>query len=252
MIILGFGIGTFQNRARAQGRLDPVSNLVQSLLLPASSRIDSFFDASSDFASGVRDAKSLREENQRLKDQLHAVNQYMESSERFAVELDRLRKTVHLDPKGRTAVYADVIGHVPYDNRITISAGADKGLKQNLAVVTVDGLLGVISTVDEKSSQVILITSKSVQIGGLVQSDGQNIPGMVHGIGPRRLSMDLPAGSIAPGSDVITTGYSENIPRGIKVGTVTEFFEDEQFGEYRATILPSAKLGLGTEVAVLK
>ena len=214
--------------------------------------MDSYFDSFSNFASGVRDAKSLREENQRLKDQLRAVSQYMESSERFAAEIERLRKVVNLDSQGRTPVYADIIGYVPYDNRITISVGANKGLKQNLAVVTVDGLLGVISTVDEKTSQVILITSKSVQIGGLVQSDGQNIPGMVHGIGPRRLSMDLPAASIAPGSDVMTTGYSENIPRGIKIGTVTEFFEDAQFGEYRATILPAAKLGLGTEVVVLK
>lgn len=243
-----------QNRARAGGALDPVSRLIQAPLKPIILSLDSAADQSNTFWSGVRDASQLRIENQKLEAELTAVRNYLDSASAQESRIRDLRGTMNLPGLGKEKVFADIIAFVPYDNRITLSAGKDKGITPNLPVVTVNGLLAIVSTVSEKTSQATLLTSSAVQVGGLVQGLAP-VPGLVKGQTSQRLVMDVfdDAGlEIAPGANVVTTGYSEFIPRGIKIGTVTETFRDVDFGVRRVFILPSARIGMTKEVVILK
>jgi rod shape-determining protein MreC len=243
-----------QNRARAGGALDPVSRLIQAPLKPIILSLDSAADQSNTFWSGVRDASQLRIENQKLEAELTAVRNYLDSASAQESRIRDLRGTMNLPGLGKEKVFADIIAYVPYDNRITLSAGKDKGITPNLPVVTVNGLLAIVSTVSEKTSQATLLTSSAVQVGGLVQGLAP-VPGLVKGQTSQRLVMDVfdDAGlEIAPGANVVTTGYSEFIPRGIKIGTVTETFRDVDFGVRRVFILPSARIGMTKEVVILK
>lgn len=243
-----------QNRARAGGSLDPVSRLIQAPLKPIILSLDSAADQSNIFWSGVRDASQLRIENQKLKAELTAVRNYLDSASAQESRIRDLRGTMNLPGLGKEKVFVDIIAYVPYDNRITLSAGKDKGITPNLPVVTVNGLLAIVSTVSEKTSQATLLTSSAVQVGGLVQGLAP-VPGLVKGQTSQRLVMDVfdDAGlEIAPGANVVTTGYSEFIPRGIKIGTVTETFRDVDFGVRRVFILPSARIGMTKEVVILK
>lgn len=243
-----------QNRARAGGSLDPVSRLIQAPLKPIILSLDSAADQSNTFWSGVRDASQLRIENQKLEAELTTVRNYLDSASVQEARIRDLRGTMNLPGLGKEKVFADIIAFVPYDNRITLSAGKDKGITPNLPVVTVNGLLAIVSTVSEKTSQATLLTSSAVQVGGLVQGLAP-VPGLVKGQTSQRLVMDVfdDAGlEIAPGANVVTTGYSEFIPRGIKIGTVTETFRDVDFGVRRVFILPSARIGMTKEVVILK
>jgi rod shape-determining protein MreC len=245
-------LGIVQNRAG--GSLDPVSRLIQAPLKPIILSLDSAADQSNTFWSGVRDASQLRIENQKLEAELTAVRNYLDSASAQESRIRDLRGTMNLPGLGKEKVFADIIAFVPYDNRITLSAGKDKGITPNLPVVTVNGLLAIVSTVSEKTSQATLLTSSAVQVGGLVQGLAP-VPGLVKGQTSQRLVMDVfdDAGlEIAPGANVVTTGYSEFIPRGIKIGTVTETFRDVDFGVRRVFILPSARIGMTKEVVILK
>jgi rod shape-determining protein MreC len=243
-----------QNRARAGGSLDPVSALIQAPLKPVIISLDGLADQSGTFWSGVRDAKQLRTENQKLKNELTAVRNYLDSADTQENRIRDLRGTMNLPGLGKQKIFADIIAYVPYDNRVTLSAGKDQGVQPNLPVVTVNGLLAIVSTVSDKTSQATLLTSSAVQVGGLVQGLAP-VPGLVKGQTSQRLVMDVfdDAGlEIAPGANVVTTGYSEFIPRGIKIGTVTETFRDVDFGVRRVFILPSARIGMTKEVVILK
>ncbi|MDI9637330.1 rod shape-determining protein MreC [Kamptonema cortianum] len=177
---------------------------------------------------------------------------YLDSAESLNNQIRQLRELLEFESPGRTKIPADIIEYVPYDNRITINAGENKGIKPNLPVISGPGLLGVVSTVDKTTSQVLLITSTSVKIGGLVIGS-PNVPGIVQGQSMRRLVMDITVSDdVVTGAAVMTTGYSQFIPRGIRIGTVIESYRDEDSGVRRAIILPAATIGVSKEVVVLK
>lgn len=57
---------------------------------------------------------------------------------------------------------------------------------------------------------------------------------------------------VKTGAEVVTTGYSEHIPRGIRIGIVSQFYKNEEFGTRFAYVIPSARIGLAKEVYILK
>ena len=171
------------------------------------------------------------------------------SADEAAQESDRLQASffTHSLVSGLRGA-ADTTG----DSRVTLNAGSDKGVVPNIAVVTARGLLGVVSTVDQHTCQVILVTSGSIKVGGLIVGD-VSVPGLVKGQSPTRLVMDVfdPV-DVKTGSEVVTTGYSEQIPRGSRIGIVSLFYKNEEFGTRFAYVLPSARIGLAKEVYILK
>ncbi len=252
LLVVSIGLGTLQNRSRSAGRLDPVSSVVQFFLMPGVVGGNRSMDAVDLFFGGVGDAEKLRAENMKLKGELRAVRIYLETADRQQQQILNLREKLGLSTLGRTRIDADIVQYVPYDNRITLNRGSADGITPNLPVVTPDGLLALVSTVSEHTSGAVLLTSSGVSIGCIAQG---NIPvaGLVKGQRSDRLVMDVFENvNIEPGSEVITTGYSEFIPRGIRIGIVTEYFNDQEYGVRRAFILPSSQIGMTKEVTVLK
>ena len=246
-------MGSFQNRSRAVGEADPITKIVRSTVNPVVMFTDGIGDGFDDFWLGIRDGKQLRIENQRLRDEQQLYATYMESEDRLQSEVERLRGLLNLDAKGKTKIFAEIIGATPYDNQFTINIGSRQGVKVNLPVVTSKGLLGVIGSVEENRSQVLLLTAPSVSITGLLQTSPIRASGLIKGaIGGRLVMTVLDKTVIPPGTEVTTSGYSENIPRDIPIGTVLEVQQNEQFGENRAYILPYARFSMVQEVAVLK
>lgn len=220
--------------------------------MPLLQPIYRFSETGDRFLSGVGDAERLATENQLLKSQLRASEVYLETSDRMFQQIVDLRAKLGLNSLGRERVNADIVHYTPYDNRITLNKGERDGVKPNLPVVTPDGLLGLISTVSENSSQAVLITSSGVSIGCLAMSPIP-VAGLVKGQRSNRLVMDVfDDVDIVPGTEVITTGYSEFIPRGIRIGIVSEYFNDREYGVRRAFILPTSRVGMTKEVAILK
>lgn len=252
LIVGSIALGTLQNRLRSEGRLDPVSSIVQFALIPGVSGCHSFMESVDLFMGGVGDAKKLREENVALRAKLRAVDIYLESADRKNLEVIKLREGLGLNTLGKTRVNADIIHYVPYDNRITLNKGARDGVSPNLPVVTPDGLLALVSTVSDNTCQAVLLTSSAVSIGCLAQSPIP-VAGLVKGQRSDRLVMDVFENvTIEPGTEVTTTGYSEFIPKGIRIGTVSEYFNDKEYGVRRAFILPSSRIGMSKEVTILK
>jgi cell shape-determining protein MreC len=62
----------------------------------------------------------------------------------------------------------------------------------------------------------------------------------------------LEEGEVVPGEEVVTSGYSAAIPRGLRVGTVLEVEDDPGIGVRQAVVLPSATVGEAVLVTVLR
>jgi rod shape-determining protein MreC len=207
-----------------------------------------------DFWDGLSHASDLKRNNRRLQDLADSAAMYQETVDQLRDKIDRLRHMVEL-PKlpGRARIAADVIMYWPHENRLTLSVGRDKGIEPNLPVITPDGLVGVIQTVEESRCQVTLITSPTIVVGAMAQRDPPQ-PGLLKGQTPTRLLLEFvdTQSPLEVGDKVVTSGHSETIPGGIPIGKIIKVENDADFGSRRAQIFPNVKVGELREVFILK
>ena len=251
---LGAMLGRMQTNARARGQFDPVSGFVRSTVNPPAEGISRLSNSTSAFFGGLFSASELTAENRRLKQLEIIARQYGETVDRLNREVDSLRALIDLAPvAGRTKVPALVLGYFPNENRVTISAGRSKGLKTGLAVVTGEGLVGIVQTVGESESQVSLISDPNRKIGALVINRDPPSAGLITGENASTLVLSLDATMpVENGDTVATWGYSGLLPRGIPIGRVNQVYNDPTTGSKRVEVFPNVSLGSIREVVVLK
>jgi len=208
-----------------------------------------------DFVFGMVNAQKLAVEVRALKDQVKVAQLYSETTSRLSQEIDSLRRIQLLPPlPGKVRVAADVVGYFPYENRLSLSVGAKQGISAGMAVVCADGMVGIVQTVEPNSCQVISITNTSIKMGALVMDRNPASAGLLRGRDSSTLTVSFqdPKAPIQIGDRVMTTGYSELIPRGILIGKVIQVDDDVAFGRREAVIDPSVSIGTVREVQVIR
>lgn len=245
-------LGQLQNRARAAGSTDFVSGFFQRLAVPGVTAIDQAKGSVDSLLKGISEGPRIKLEIKRLKQLEASYLVYEQTVESLRNELDQLRKLDQMPNFGRHRIPARIVGYFPNENRITLSAGSREGVKVGMPVVTAQGLAGIVQTVESDKCQILTVTSPVVRYGAMVARDS-GVPGLMKGQTPTRLVLDvLDNGKIEVGDPVVTSGYSDRIPRGIPVGTVAEVVPDPSYGTRRVFVAPSTQVGPTLDVWVLK
>lgn len=249
-------IGRVQNAARTAGRPDVFARVIQGVVNPPAALLNGAANGVSDFSAGIFHARALKAQNQMLKSEMASAALYTETMDRLNEEIDQLRKLQNLPAiEGKEKVSADIIGFFPYENRLTISAGADKGVAVGQPVVTPDGLLGRIQVVGPNTAQVLLLSSPEPtnRIGAIAQRNPPSA-GLLRGESSTTFLLEFndPKAPVASGDLVVTSGFSEHIPRGIPIGRVIQVDDNVEFGKRQARVYPSVNIGSVREVFVLK
>ncbi|MFC1482992.1 rod shape-determining protein MreC [Candidatus Margulisiibacteriota bacterium] len=143
-------------------------------------------------------------------------------------ENSRLRKTLRLKSKRLSKynlVAAEVIGFPPknYFFGLIINKGRDDGIREHMPVITEEGLIGKIVTVYSNRSVIQLITDPHSRISVLTATTRHT--GLLQGQGFKHLTVEYvndANNEIRPNDLLITSGYSENFPKGIKVAQITK------------------------------
>jgi len=254
LCVVGAMLGRMQTNARSAGQFDIVSGMIRATVNPPAEGLTRLTNGTSEFFGGLFNASELTAENRRLKQLELIARQYGDTVNRLNAEIDTMRKLLDLPAvAGRTKVSALVIGYFPNENRITISVGKDKGLKQGLAVVTGEGLVGVVQSVGASESQVSLISDPNRKIGALVINRNPPPAGLITGENTSTLVLSLDATMpVENGDEVATWGTSGLLPRGIRIGRVNQVYRDETTGSKRVEVFPNVSLGAVREVVVLK
>jgi rod shape-determining protein MreC len=205
-------------------------------------------------------------ENEQLR---RTVAQYTQDQIRFnLLEADnkRLQEDLHFTKEQKKMdnyryLIAQVVGSTsnPYEKTITINLGSREGIKPDMAVRTVDGLVGLVSTVKTFTSTVTLITdldpssSKGTPVSAtfLGKPDSFGIIEYDDISGTLQMTKIDEQDKPAVGDKVITSGLGSLFPKGIIVGTV----KSSQVGDfgltYTAIIEPAAKFDHLREVFVV-
>ncbi len=118
-------------------------------------------------------------------------------------------------------------------NTITLDKGKKDGIKENMAVITKDGLLGKISKVSNNSSELKLITSDDInfKVSVAVKTNDKDNYAILNGYDKKKglirlESLDKEV-EVKVGDTVLTSGLGELFPAGIYIGTVEEITTDK-------------------------
>ncbi|MGM9988636.1 MAG: rod shape-determining protein MreC [Bacillaceae bacterium] len=207
---------------------DAVS-LVQSVVEKPAAYIAGFID-------NIRDLRATYEENKVLKTRLDEYTELSVKVTELKKENEELKKT--LKKTNTLSEYdtfqASVIMRNPdqWQEIITIDKGSDDGIKENMAVITADGLIGKVKNTAKFNSTVQLLssTSRTNRVSAIVQGD-DSIFGLIEGYDQKenvllfkRIPSDV---KVKKKQRVITSGLGGIFPRGLVIGEIVDVKQDK-------------------------
>ena len=209
------------------GPLERAKDISAAILAPIQRGFTAVTRPIGDFFSSLGELGDLRGENARLEDQVADYEEQIKAAQSIQEENERLRSVLGLDEAYLTmdTETAQVIGKVPgnYKWGWQIDKGRLDGIKVDMAVVSIEGLVGKVVRVYDTSAIVIGLIDPDVSASARLE-DGRD-SGLISGNGADRdLTLDLigPHAEVTVGDVVITAGLDGGVyPSGIPIGRVT-------------------------------
>ena len=205
--------------------------------------------------SNYLDLRHVRQQNQELKDQVSRLQLEQASLLEDARQGQRLQALLAFKEHYiYSTVPAQVIGTSGTDQSrlLYIDKGAKDGLKQDMAVITPDGIVGKLKDVFAHTSQVLVISDQTSGAGALLEST--RLRGVLRGnaLGQPQIINMLPDERVKQGERVVTSGGDQIFPRGLPVGVVDRVIPDTSNPPYVDIVIkPAANLGHLEEVLVI-
>jgi rod shape-determining protein MreC len=212
--------------------------------------------------SGVRglwsnylDLRHVRQQNQELKDQVSRLQLEQASLLQDARQGQRLQALLAFKEHYiYSTVPAQVIGTSGTDlsRLLYIDKGSEDGLKQDMAVITPDGIVGKLKDVFAHTSQVLVISDQTSGAGVLLETT--RLRGVLRGnaLGQPQIINMLPDERVKAGELVVTSGGDQVFPRGLPVGVVDRVIPDTSNPPYVDIVIkPAANLGHLEELLVI-
>jgi len=168
----------------------------------------------------------LLAENQRLKQQALRQDIALQRLNLLTLENDHLRNLLQAN---KALVESSILGEImhvgrdPFTKKIIVNRGASHQVATGAAVVDATGVIGQVTRVYPLSSEVTLITDKSLAIPVQVERNGLRAIAFGHG---RNNTLDLPYlpanVDIRQGDKLVTSGIDGIYPSGLAVATISK------------------------------
>ena len=238
LVLLSIGLITVYFRESDSGGLHQVQSAGAAVLRPfevAAERVARPFRDAYGYFAGLVNAKS---ENGRLRSEVDKLRQQVTQNATAASDNAELRRLLHFTqsrafPAGYTYKPATIIARPSpdFEQQVTIDAGKSSGVRKDDAVVTSDGLVGVVSKAAHNVSLVTLLNDETTMVSARDVKTGA--VGIVKK-GQSGMSFDhvTKDASVSKGDTLVTAGWKSDglssiYPRGIPIGTVTAVGQNE-------------------------
>ena len=183
----------------------------------------------------------VKEENNRLKQQLLDMEEKLSEHIENSVQFRRLRDQMLFARKNPLEkIYSEIIGESSDNvhNIRFINRGSNQKVKRNYIVIRKEGLVGRIHSVSPFQSSVQLMIDHRNRVPALIQRN--RVRGLIYGtqagIEMRQINQHA---KIKIGDRVISSGLGGLYPKGILIGWVSEI-RHEQHELFKTAILESA------------
>ena len=169
--------------------------------------------------------RGVRQENRDLKLQIERLRIEQVRLNQDAEQARRLQALLGFKEQfiSKTTA-AQVIGSSGSEQSrsIYIDKGSRDGVKQDMAVITAEGVVGKVLRVFRTTSQVLLVNDQTSGVGAILEKS--RLQGVLRGtaLGEVVLEKVMSDETVQPGEKVVTSGGDQIFPKGLPVGTVTK------------------------------
>lgn len=167
---------------------------------------------------------ALREENAVLQKEVVQLSTALALKRELYDENRRLRRIVAFQAEHPEMVLAPVKVIDNLKGMLTIDQGARQGLRPNLCVITPDGVVGIVTVVEDFSSKVATLHHPDCKVGAMVQRQRlRAYDGMIHADGSFRLICNMwyidMKEDVRVGDRIVTSPESL-FPSGLPIGQI--------------------------------
>lgn len=198
--------------------------------------------------------RGVRKENGILRQQVQDLRLGQVRLQQDAAQAHRLQALLAFKEQFISeTIAAQVIGTSGTDisRSILIDKGISDGLKDNMAVITPDGIVGKIAKATHSSSQVLLISDPTWGVGAILTQS--RLQGIVKGTqaGTVQLQYIMADNTLKPGEPIVTSGGDRIFPKGLPIGLVKRVNGSNKEGFLNVQVQPAADLNRLEEVLVI-
>lgn len=177
------------------------------------------------------ESKAYREENAYLRERIAQQNQRLIGMDDTQRELEALRDQLQIKEHSNGFVMSEpCINLMPLTNDLSggflIDQGSADGILLNSPVICSQGLIGVVTQVDEHFSTVTTILSPELSVGAIVLETGDSgiVEGTIKCAADQKTKMIYldKDNTVHSGDLVMTAGTTGLFPYGIAIGNVTK------------------------------
>lgn len=210
--------------------VDQVKLAVGSLFLPFFGIVGSAHNTLERAGTAVVPRSILAEQVGRLQEENQQLRLRLAQADAIAGENHRLRAALGWQQQRQwKSSLARVVGRDPANwwRTLHIDLGSRDGLRENLPVMTSEGLVGRIGSVGYARSQVVLVGDPNCHVAALVSATRENgiiAPNTSPTLDPTLVDLTyLTRNSrLQPGQEVVTSGLGGIFPRGIPIGVIVD------------------------------
>lgn len=223
LIAINFAVLTMSSRKSVdENSIERVAiTVISPFQMVVSKSVNAIENVWTDYFCTVTAAK----ENIELKKQLSEVDKIQSRLRELEFENNRLKKLVNFT---RTVNYTFVAAQViardpsPWFKTIMVDKGKKDGLSKGLPVVVSEGVVGHVIKVAHNYSRILLITDRNSAVDSLVQNS--RVRGIVKGDSSKKCFFNyaLRKEKIEIGEIIISSGFDQIFPKGLKVGEVVD------------------------------
>lgn len=226
--------------------MDVVGSAQQVIHVPADLVVNIF--------ANIRALVDAHKENQILKERLAQQRLLEYEVQALKKDNEELRRILEKTESIRDyhPIQATVISRSPerWIEQVMINKGSEDGVKPNMAVITVDGMIGKIQSTSAKTSTVQLLSGfdQFNRISATIPRDeGNDVFGLIEEY-DRKTNMLLfkiieeSDKNVERGDIVISSGKGGVFPEGLMIGTVQDVVPDQYGLTSTALVKPAANL----------
>lgn len=231
---------------------------IGSLFMPLFGLASSSQHIASETADLVTPRRELARQNQQLQRENQQLRIQAARAEEIARENERLRELLGWQKQSPWKLkLARVVSREPANwwRTVQIDVGSKDGVRENMPVLTPEGLVGRVAAVSFDRAQVLLVGDPNCRVSALVANERRD-NGILGAAGPLETDLVeltyLPRGAdVKPGQLVQTSGLGGVFPKGITIGRIVDAYKSE-YGLYtRARVKLAVNPGALEEVWVL-
>jgi rod shape-determining protein MreC len=231
--------------------------LLITLFSPIQRGADGALNTVSSVWNSYVDLRGVREENERLKEEVARLEQALWMERDSVLSYRRLSSVLELAERmPGDPIVAEVTGldASAWFRTITVNRGTARGVSLNAPVIAAGGLVGRVISVGPDVAQVQLLTDRDCSVGALLART--RIRGVVAGSGeqasPTGLTLNYVSNleNVVEGDLIVTSGMDGIYPKGIAIGRVASVRNGPRLFKL-VTVEPAASLNRLEEIFIL-